>query len=115
MTDCGIVLMTAASREEAEKIANFLVEERLAACAQIISDIQSIYWWEGKICREGEVFFMAKTTREAFPLLEAAVKKLHSYTVPQIVFIALEDGSADYLDWIRGMVNPRRSGSHSGQ
>ena len=107
MTDCGIVLMTAASLEEAEKIANFLVEERLAACAQIISDIRSIYWWEGKICRETEVFFTAKTTREAFPRLEAAVKKLHSYQVPQIVFIALDEGSADYLAWLRAMVGPQ--------
>jgi periplasmic divalent cation tolerance protein len=106
MTDCGIVLMTAASREEAEKIANFLVEEHLAACAQIISDIQSIYRWEGRICREAEVFFTAKTTREAFPRLEAAVKKLHSYKVPQIVFIGLEEGSADYLAWLREMVGP---------
>jgi len=106
MTDCGIVLMTAASREEAEKIANFLVEERLAACAQIISDIRSIYWWEGKIRREAEVFFMAKTTRDAFPRLEAAVKKLHSYKVPQIVFLAIEEGSADYLGWLREMVSP---------
>ncbi len=115
MTDCGIVLMTAASREEAEKIANVLVEERLAACAQIISDIHSIYWWEGKIQRKGEVFFMAKTTREAFPLLEAAVKKLHSYEVPEIVFLALEDASADYLDWIREMVTPQRCASCTAQ
>ena len=105
MTDCGVVLMTAASREEAEKIANFLVEERLAACAQIISSIHSIYWWEGKVCRDNEVFFTAKTTREAFPRLEAAVKKLHSYKVPQIVFISIEEGSTGYLDWLRGMVD----------
>ena len=106
MTDCGIVLMTAATREEAEKIANYLVEERLAACAQIISDIRSIYWWEGKIRREAEVFFMAKTTRYAFPRLEAAVKMLHSYKVPQIVFIPIEEGTADYLGWLREMVSP---------
>jgi periplasmic divalent cation tolerance protein len=104
MTDCGIVLMTAASLGEAEKIANFLVEQRLAACSQIISDIRSIYWWEGEICRENEIFFTAKTTREAFPQLEAAVKKFHSYKVPQIVFIPIEEGSADYMDWLRGMV-----------
>jgi periplasmic divalent cation tolerance protein len=104
MNDCGVVLMTAASRDEAEKIANFLVEERLAACAQIISSIQSIYRWEGKVCRDDEIFFMAKTTRDVFPRLEAAVKKLHSYKVPQIVFVPIADGYGEYLDWLRDMV-----------
>ena len=105
MTDCGIVLMTAASRDEAEKIANFLVEERLAACAQIIAPIQSIYWWEGKVCRSDEIFFMAKTTRDVFPRLVEAVQRLHSYKVPQLVFVPIADGSAPYLDWLRGMVD----------
>lgn len=107
MTDCGIVLMTAASREEAEHIANYLVEQRLAACSQIISDIHSIYWWEGKVCREAEVFFTAKTTREAFPRLEAAVKSLHSYKVPQIIYLPIEAGSAEYLEWLRQMVEQK--------
>lgn len=107
MTDCGIVLMTAASRAEAEAIANHLVEERLAACAQIVSELYSIYWWEGTIHREPEVFFMAKTTREAFPRFEAAVKKLHSYKVPQIVFIAIDEGCGDYMTWLRQMVAAR--------
>lgn len=104
MTDCGIVLMTAASRDEAEKIASFLVEERLAACAQIIAPIQSIYWWEGKVCRDDETFFMAKTTKDLFPSLVDAVKKLHSYKVPQLVFVPIADGSPDYIDWLRDMV-----------
>ena len=105
MTDCGVVLMTAASREEAEKIANFLVEERLAACAQILAPIQSIYWWEGKVCRENEIFFMAKTTRDVFPRLVEAVQSLHSYKVPQLVFVSIADGSANYLNWLRSMVD----------
>ena len=105
MTDCGVVLMTAASREEAEKIANFLVEERLAACAQIIAPIQSIYWWEDRICREEEIFFMAKTTRDVFPRLVEAVQRMHSYKVPQLVFVPIADGSANYLGWLRGMVD----------
>lgn len=104
MTDCGVVLMTAPSRQEAEKIANFLVEERLAACAQIISSIESIYWWEGKVCRDDETFLMAKTTRELFPDLADAVKKLHSYKVPQIVFVPITAGSIDYIDWLRETV-----------
>jgi len=104
MTDCGVVLMTAASREEAERIANFLVEERLAACAQIIAPIQSIYWWEGKVCRADEIFFMAKTTRDVFPQLVEAVERLHSYKVPQLIFVPIAEGSVNYLDWLRDMV-----------
>lgn len=110
MTDCGIVLMTAATRGEAETIANHLVEQRLAACAQIVADIHSIYWWEGTVHREPEVFFMAKTTREVFPRLEAAVKKLHSYTVPQIVFLAIDEGSGQYMDWLGAMVRFNAAG-----
>jgi periplasmic divalent cation tolerance protein len=105
MTDCGVVFMTAASRDEAERIANFLVEERLAACSQIISSIRSIYRWEGKICRDDEVFFMAKTTIDVFPKLAEAVKKIHSYKVPQLVFVPIADGSGDYLDWLRDAVD----------
>ena len=105
MTDCGVVLMTAASRQEAEKLANFLVEERLAACAQIIAPIQSIYWWEDKICHEEEIFFMAKTTRDVFPRLVEAVQRLHSYKVPQLVFVPISDGSGNYVDWLRSMVD----------
>lgn len=105
MTDCGVVLMTAASMQEAEKIANFLVEERLAACAQIIAPIRSIYWWEDKVCRDDEIFFMAKTTRDVFPRLVEAVQRLHSYKVPQLVFVPIADGSANYLGWLRGMVD----------
>lgn len=100
MADCGVVMMTASSREEAEKIAQSLVEKRLAACAQIISDIQSIYWWEGKLCNDKEVFFMAKTTAQLFSELTLEVKKLHSYKVPEIVFLPIQDGSKEYMDWI---------------
>jgi len=100
MTDCGVVFMTAASREEAEKIAHHLVQNRLAACVQLLSDIQSLYWWEGKMCNDKEVLLSAKTTEKLFPELVAAVKSLHSYQVPEIVFVPIEDGLPAYLDWI---------------
>jgi periplasmic divalent cation tolerance protein len=100
MTDCGIVFMTASSREEAEKIANSLVEKRLAACVQLVSDIRSVYWWEGKICDDREVLLSAKTTAGLFPELAAAVKSLHSYQVPEIVFVPIQDGLPEYLDWM---------------
>ncbi|MEI6125532.1 MAG: divalent-cation tolerance protein CutA [Pseudomonadota bacterium] len=100
MTDCGIVFMTASSRGEAEKIAKSLVEKQLAACVQIFADIQSMYWWEGKICNEKEVFFTAKTTEELFPALVQEVKSLHSYKVPEVVFVPIKNGSHEYMDWI---------------
>jgi len=108
MTDCGVVFMTAASREEAEKIASHLVENRLAACVQLVSDIQSIYWWEGKICNDKEVLLSAKTTEKLFPELVAAVKSLHSYQVPELVFVPIQDGLPAYLDWIHEVTkNPK--------
>ncbi len=100
MTDYGAVFMTAASAEEAETIAAALVEKKLAACVNIISAVQSVYWWEGKICREQEVFLMAKTKTSLFPQLAAEVKALHSYKVPEIIMLPIAEGSAAYLQWI---------------
>ena len=100
MTNSGIVFMTASSHEEAEKIANSLVGKRLAACVQIISEIKSTYWWEGKICNEKEVFFIAKTTAKLFPELAEEVKELHSYEVPEIVFVPIQEGLKEYMDWV---------------
>jgi len=100
MADYGMVFMTASSRREAETIARHLVEQRLAACAQVVSDIRSFYWWEGEICDNPEVLFMAKTTADLFPELAAAVKRLHSYKVPEVVFVPIQDATHAYLDWI---------------
>jgi len=100
MTEYGAVFMTAASVEEAETIAAALVEKKLAACVNIISAVQSVYWWEGKICREKEVFLMAKTKTSLFPHLAAEVKALHSYKVPEIILLPITEGSAAYLQWI---------------
>lgn len=100
MTDYGVVFMTTSSREEAEKIAGHLVEKRLVACAQIVSEIQSIYWWQGKICNDKEVLFTAKTTARLFSELVKEVKELHSYEIPEIIFVPIQQGSQDYLGWI---------------
>ena len=101
MTEYGVVFMTAASREEAEKIAAALVEKKLVACVNIIADIKSLFWWEGKVCNEQEVFMMAKTQARLFPQVVEEVKELHSYTVPEIILLPIADGSADYLQWIK--------------
>ncbi len=101
MTDYGVIFITAASREEAEKIASALVEQKLVACVNILSGITSVFWWEGNLCKEQEVFMMAKTEMKHFPQVAETVKKLHSYQVPEIIMLPIVQGSADYLQWIQ--------------
>lgn len=100
MSDIGVVFMTASSRKEADLIARALVEKRLAACVQIVSDIRSMYWWEGRVCDEPEILCMAKTTVACFDELAAEVKRLHSYAVPEIVFVPITESTPDYRSWI---------------
>lgn len=100
MTDKRIVLTTCASQEEAEKIAHYLVENRMAACVNILPRIQSIYRWQGKVDSAAEWLLLVKTTLERFPQVRAAIRTLHSYELPECVAIAIEDGSPSYLEWI---------------
>jgi periplasmic divalent cation tolerance protein len=95
-----VVLITAASEDEAARIGRALVDARLAACANIISRIRSIYRWEGKIADEPESLILVKTRRELFPELEREVRKLHSYKTPEIIALPIQEGSAQYLEWI---------------
>ena len=100
MSDSGIVFMTAANRDEAERIARALVEKRLAACVQIYPEIRSLYWWQGRICDDVEVAMTAKTTAACFEELADDVKRLHSYDVPEIVFVPISAATIEYQDWI---------------
>jgi len=95
-----IVLVTASSREEAEKIVQRLLEEKLIACANIISPVHSLFWWQGKIDQAQEHLILMKTRRDLFEKLTEIVKSLHSYTVPEIIAIPIIEGSADYLAWL---------------
>ncbi len=103
MSDPIVVLVTCGSEEEALKIANVLVEEHLAACANIISPIRSIYRWEGKIWDEREWLLIIKTQSHLFETLEKKVKSLHSYSVPEIVSLSITDSSSPYLNWLEQM------------
>lgn len=96
-----VVLITSASKEEAEKIGTDLVEKQLAACANIIPSLTSIFSWEGKICREEEVLMVVKSRKEIFERLVEAVKQHHSYSVPEIIALPIIAGSEDYLNWVR--------------
>ncbi len=101
MSDPVLVLVTCGSEEEALKIANALVENRLAACVNLVAPIRSVYRWEGKIWDEKEWLLIIKTQKHRFEELEKKVKSLHSYSVPEITSLPITEGSSAYLDWIR--------------
>ena len=94
------VYTTAGSLEEADRIGRALVAERLAACANILPGMRSIYWWQGKIEEAGEAVLVLKTVRQNLDRLTARVKDLHSYSVPCVVALPIAGGNADYLKWI---------------
>jgi periplasmic divalent cation tolerance protein len=100
MTDKRIVLSTTGSEDEARKIARHLVERQLAACVNIVPQIESIYSWQGKVESSQEWLLLIKTTAERFPAVRDALLQLHSYELPECIAIGVEDGSANYLQWI---------------
>src|SRR5918998_6021070 len=102
--DAMIVIMTAGSREEAARLAEMLVGAHLAACVQILPEIESVYRWEGKVRREPEVLLFAKTTRACFAELEREVRALHTYDTPEIIALTVQAGSAPYLEWLNDVV-----------
>ncbi|MBS1841035.1 MAG: divalent-cation tolerance protein CutA [Acidobacteria bacterium] len=96
-----IVLVTCGNLIEARRIANKIVRKRLAACATVIlGPIQSVYRWKGKVQAAREQLVLIKTVEKRLPALEAEIKRLHSYDVPEIIAVPALWGSADYLDWV---------------
>jgi len=98
------IYMTAVSLDEAKRIGRELVSNKLAACVNILPQMQSIYVWEGKLQEDAEVVMIAKTTAANTAELIAKVKSLHSYDVPCIVSLAVEEGYPPFLDWIAASV-----------
>ncbi|OLE52519.1 MAG: hypothetical protein AUG51_17710 [Acidobacteria bacterium 13_1_20CM_3_53_8] len=99
-----VVLMTAASREEAARIAEMLVGAHLAACVQILPEMESIYRWQGAVERAPEHLLLVKTTRANFDMLESEVRALHSYETPEIIALPIIAASAPYLEWLTASV-----------
>lgn len=95
------VFITTATKADAEKIGTFLVETKLAACANILPGVTSIFSWKGKTCTEEEVLMIVKSRKALFSKLTEAVKKMHSYSNPEIIALPILDGSEDYLQWLR--------------
>jgi periplasmic divalent cation tolerance protein len=100
MSEAIVVLVTAPSADDAARIGRTLVEERLAACANVVPAIRSIYRWQGAVADEAEALLVLKTVRERFPAVERRVRELHSYEVPEVIALDVGAGSLPYLEWL---------------
>jgi periplasmic divalent cation tolerance protein len=104
MTDKQVLLTTAGSEDEAGRIAAALVERRLAACVNIVPRIRSVYRWQDKIESSEEWLLIIKTSAERVAELQAAIRELHSYELPECIALKIEDGSPEYLKWLADSV-----------
>ena len=105
MTRYRMVFVTASSAREARAIALSLLKSKLAACASILPKVSSSYWWKGKILSASESLLVIKTKGSAVRAIIRRVKKLHSYSVPEVIAVPIVAGNRDYLDWIDGSIN----------
>lgn len=96
-----IVFTTTPNAEEAESLARQVVEAKLAACVQVLPQMKSFYFWEGKIQKDGEHLLLIKTLDEKFDELESFIQKNHSYDVPEIVAVSAEKVSENYAEWLK--------------
>ena len=101
-----VVFLTASSGEEATRLADLLIGAHLAACVQILPEMESVYRWQGKIERQSEILLIAKTNAAKFADLEREVRALHSYETPEIVAVPIIAGSTPYLEWLAASLNP---------
>ena len=97
-----IVLMTTATKKEAENIARNLLNQRLIACANIVGPVSSLFWWKEKISRENEFLVLMKTSADLFEKLATTVKQMHSYEIPEIIAVPITKGEQSYLEWLSG-------------
>ena len=102
-----VVFLTAPSGEEATRLADLLIGAHLAACVQILPEMESVYRWQGQIERQSEILLIVKTTAGKFAELEREVRALHSYETPEIVAVPIVSGSQPYLDWLTDSVKPQ--------
>ncbi len=99
-----IVLSTAGSKDEADRIAHAVVERRLAACVNMVPGVRSVYSWKEQVEEAEELILLIKTTEDRLAALEEVLKTLHSYELPEFVVLAISGGSDSYLQWIRSSV-----------
>jgi periplasmic divalent cation tolerance protein len=101
-----VVLVTAPDVECAERIARVLVEERLAACVNVVPGVRSVYRWEGAVQSDAEVMLVAKTRADRGAALATRIKELHPYDLPEVLELPAAGGSDAYLDWVRTESSP---------
>jgi periplasmic divalent cation tolerance protein len=106
MTDKIVVFSTCASTEEAGRVARALVEKRLAACVNVIGGVRSVYRWKDAIEDEEEALLVIKTSRALLEELRGEIERLHSYEVPEVIALAVVDGSERYLAWMNRALKP---------
>ncbi len=111
MSDAIVVFVTAGNADEARRIAGHLVEARLAACVQVLPEIESVYRWHGEVQHEKEVLMLLKTTAEKFPELEESVRAIHSYETPEIVAVPASAVSEPYRAWLTDSLDSSKAGS----
>jgi periplasmic divalent cation tolerance protein len=102
VTTAVVVLSTAGSPDEAERIATTLVDERLAACVNLVAPLTSIYRWQGAVERAAEVLLVIKTRKRLVPRLIGRLEALHSYEVPEAIVLPIVAGARPYLEWLLG-------------
>lgn len=100
-----VVVITAASADEAQRIGRALLDERLAACVNTLP-VHSAYWWRGRVEEAGETLLLVKTASRLLDALTARVRALHSYSVPEVIALPVVGGSADYLRWVEESLRP---------
>ena len=100
-----VVVTTVGTEEQANQIAGELVARRHAACVNVVPGIRSTYRWKGKICRDGELLLIINTLEEELPAVEATIRELHSYELPEILSFDVGYGEKNFLDWIRGSID----------
>lgn len=111
MTDKIVVLSTCSSAEEAEKLARQLVEERLAACVNVVAGIRSFYRWQGTVEDASEWLLVIKSSRALLDALRTRLEKVHSYEVPEVLAVPVVDGSVNYLNWLASLNAALREGN----
>lgn len=104
LVDTLVVLVTVPSADQGAAMARTLVDERLAACVNVIPGLRSIFFWEGRLQEEGEALLVVKTGRDRYGALQRRILDLHPYSVPEVLALPVETGAPDYLAWVRESV-----------
>ena len=103
-----LVMITTGSEEEAARIAEGLLKERLIACANLLGGIRSLYRWQGKVCDDREILMLCKTERRLFSRLSEKVKSIHSYEVPEIITLEIKYIDKKYSEWLNSNIKPKK-------